>query len=145
MRIPAAITFALALTAGVAHAAPKAPAADANLFVYRAHTDFGWSASLKVDGSNLAALGNGAFTATRLAPGEHTLTLGWPMMSGFRSIDTPLTVEAGKTYYFEIRGLDQRYMTGLMVGARIAASLAPVEDAVAPGAIAQCCAFQPPR
>ena len=67
------------------------------------------------------------------------------MMSGFRSIDTPLTVEPGKTYYFEIRGLDQRYMTGLRVGARIAASLAPAEGAAAPGAIAQCCAFQPPK
>jgi hypothetical protein len=145
MRTSAAIGLALALTAAAVQAAPKAPAADANLFVYRAHTDFGWAASLKVDGANVASLGNGAYTATRLTPGEHTLTLGWPMMSGFRSIDTPLTVEPGKTYYFEIRGLDQRYMTGLMVGARIAASLAPAEETAAPGALAQCCAFQPPK
>jgi hypothetical protein len=145
MRISAAIGIALALTAPAVQAAPKAPAADANLFVYRAHTDFGWAASLKVDGASLASLGNGAYTATRLAAGEHTLTLGWPMMSGFRSIDTSVTVEPGKTYYFEVRGMDQRYMTGLMVGARIAASLAPTEAAAAPGTIAQCCAFQPPR
>ncbi len=150
MRTSAALALALALTAapvlqGGAHAAPKAPAADANLFIYRAHTDFSWAAGLKVDGAALASLGNGAYTATHLTPGEHTLTLGWPMMSGFRSIDTTLTVEPGKTYYFEVRGLDQRYMTGLMVGARIAASLAPAEETIAPNAIAQCCAFQPPK
>jgi len=149
MRPSAAIGLALALTTAAAipavGAAPRAPAADANLFVYRIHTDFGWAANLKVDGATLASLGNGAYTATRLAPGEHTLTLGWPMMSGFRSIDTPLTVEPGKTYYFEIRGLDPRFMTGLMVGARIAASLAPAEESAAPGTIAQCCAFQPPK
>ncbi len=145
-RAAAGLAIALALTTATAQAAsPKAPAGDANLFVYRAHTDFSWAATVKVDGAKLASLGNGAYTATHLAPGEHSLTLGWPMMSGFRSIDTPLTVEPGKTYYFEVRGLDQRYMTGLMVGARIAASLAPVEDTAGPGTVAQCCAFQPPK
>ena len=59
MRISAAIGLALALTTASVQAAPKAPAADANLFVYRAHTDFGWAASLKVDGANVASLGNG--------------------------------------------------------------------------------------
>ena len=137
---------ALALMAAAAQAAQfRAPAADANLFVYRAHTDFGWAASLKVDGVGVAALGNGAYTATRLAPGEHRLTLAWPMMSGFRSTETAVTVEAGKTYYFEIRGLDPRFMTGLMVGARIGAMLTQAEDAAGPGAVAQCCAFQPPK
>ena len=145
-RAAAGLAIALALTTAAAHAAPlKAPAPDANLFVYRAHTDFGWAASLKVDGVGVAALGNGAYTATRLAPGEHRLTLAWPMMSGFRSTETAVTVEAGKTYYFEIRGLDPRFMTGLMVGARIGAMLTQAEDAAGPGAVAQCCAFQPPK
>jgi hypothetical protein len=129
-RAATGLAIALTLTAAATQAAaPKGPAPDANLFVYRAHTDFSWAATVKVDGAKLAPLGNGAYTATHLAPGEHSLTLAWP----------------GKTYYFEVRGLDQRYMTGLMVGARIAASLAPVEDTAGPGTVAQCCAFQPPK
>ena len=66
MRIFLAIglALALALVAGAAQAAPKAPATDANLFVYRVHTDFGWAATLKLDGANAAALGNGVYTAS---------------------------------------------------------------------------------
>jgi len=122
-----------------------APAADANLFVYRDYAEpTAWAPTLKIDGRKLVAIGQNQYTAVHLAPGEYEIQLSWPFLSGQSGKKGSIRIVEGETLYLEVVGTSQYagggpgYMEFL-----IGSGLTPREDAS--DAIASCCRFKPPK
>lgn len=142
----AAPAFAQEVQAPATSAA--APAADANVFLIRAYAEPTlWSSTVKIDGRPVASLGQGAYTAVRLAPGAHRLKLNWPLLAAQANAEVSVLIEPEKTYYFLVLGqagpsrADQDDVTYIRSGSGFAA----LPAYRGPSMIEACCKFQPPR
>jgi|CXWL01.1.fsa_nt_gi hypothetical protein len=75
------------------------------LVVYRKYAPpMAYSVTTKLNGKVLADLPNGAFTWTRMDPGEQTLTIEWPFLAMQPDRKQVLKVAPGKYYFVEFRG-----------------------------------------
>lgn len=103
-----------------------------------------WGATVHLGESKLATLKEDGFTWAYLAPGEHRVTLKWPLLSGQRESSFTLNVVANETYYLELVGVS-RLVSGPPSWSYQTGSGFAVRDARAGGeAISRCCRFQPP-
>lgn len=148
MRIVVATFAGLLAAAPVLAQDAPAPAAgeatDANLYVFRDYAEpTAWKPTVRIDGKKVAAIGQNEFTAVRIAPGPHRVTLGWPFLSGQSDAEVGIVVEPGRTLYLEIGGHvryaggypDMRFVKGSGFGMR----------ADGARAIAACCKFRKPQ
>lgn len=125
--------------------APAPKASDALVYIYRPNGFVlgGRDAYFQLDGKNVVHLSAAGYTRIYLQPGAYEMVQSWPIdLIGFKSLHVPLTVSAGKTYYY-------RFTTG--TGSSRTAScggvgdcltygweLTRVTDADAAGDIARC-------
>ena len=137
---------AVLLAASPALSQDAGPAPDANLFIYRDYAEPTiWAPTVKIDGKKVVALGQNQYTAIRLAPGEHRISLAWPLLSGQSGKAGKIIVAEGKPMYLElvgtsrVSGFNSNGYTFLM------GSGLELRGDSAADAIAKCCKFKPPK
>lgn len=114
---------------------------DANLVVYRKHAEpTAWMPTVKIDGVKIAALPNKHFTATRVPPGQHIVTLIWPFMAGQKRAEMSFILLDGERQYFEITGISR--VVGFGYGymfVRRGSGIAQIKPDYAEKIIGECC------
>jgi hypothetical protein len=144
-----AIALAVTAASAVAQTADDpttgtAPADAAKLVVFRAYAQpTAWSPTLKVDGVKVVAIPNRGYTVTRIAAGDHKITLAWPILAGGGGGNMELTVEAGKTYYVEVTGFVNVMPSAGYI--QMASGIALVEPEFGVAKIRTCCTFKAPK
>ncbi len=135
---------AVALSAGAAAGEALGPSENANLIIYRDYAQpTAFAATVKVDGRKVAALTNRRYTALRVAPGPHTVTLHWPFVSGQSGAKLDVTVAEGQRHYLAVTGISQ--FAGISFGTmhfNTGSGLAEVKAEIAEGAVTACCVFK---
>jgi hypothetical protein len=114
---------------------------DANLVVYRKYAEpTAWMPTVKIDGVKIVALPNKHFTATRVPPGQHTVTLIWPFMAGQKRAEMSFVLLEGERQYFEITGTSRVVGVGYdYIVVRIGSGIAQIKPEYAEAIIDECC------
>jgi hypothetical protein len=135
---------AVALSAGAAAGELIGPPDDANLIIYRDYAQpTGFAATVKVDGRKVAALTNRRYTALRVTPGPHVVTLHWPFIAGQSSAKLDVTVVAGQRHYLAVTRISQ--FVGMSFGTlhfNTGSGIVEVEAEIAERALKACCVFK---
>lgn len=120
--------------------AAAAPAADANLFIYREHAEpLIWAPTVKIDGRKVIAIGQKQYTAIHLEAGTHSIQLAWPIFSGQKGRKGTITIADDKTLYLEVTGTSQYVGIGFLLGS----GLRERDDGAV--ALSACCEFKAPK
>jgi Protein of unknown function (DUF2846) len=146
--LAALLTSGAALKASAAGPVNQAgPADDANLVIYRANAQpTAWAATVKIDGQKVAALTNRQFTALRVPPGAHKVTLSWPLISGQGGAKLDVTVNNGERHYLEVTGISQ--FAGMLLGTmyfNTGSGIAEAKPEYAEAVLKTCCTFKAGR
>ena len=112
-----------------------------NLYIYRKYAEpTVFAATVKVDGSKIAALGNKQYIAVHVAPGEHTIDLTWPMFSGQHATEFAVTVPEGKRVYLQINGISRVVgVFGNLLETKVGSQIAEIDPEKASSIVDECC------
>lgn len=123
----------------------------ATVYVYRKYAEpTVWPVTIYFGNREVAALNQGSFTWTNIAPGKHQVRGVWPGFSGQQDASIEIEVKPATTYYLEVTGIS-RGLPGS--GGGVAASLFPlrmgsgineVSPQAAEATLASCCTFRKP-
>jgi hypothetical protein len=116
---------------------------DGMVFVYREYAQpTVWSPTVKIDGRKVVAIRNRSYTAVRVKPGDHIVSLTWPIIAAQGGARMEVTVEKGKAHFVEVTGVSQ-YVPGVYI--RTGSGIALVSPDHAVLTIEKCCKFSPPK
>ncbi len=116
---------------------------DGIIFVYRAYAQpTAWAPAVKLDGRKMIGISNRSYTAFKAKPGDHVITLSWPIIAAQGGAKMEVTVEKGKASFIEVTGVSQ-YVPGVYI--RTGSGIALVEPEHAVPAIKKCCMYKPPK
>jgi hypothetical protein len=116
---------------------------DGLIFIYRAYAQpTAWAPAVRVDGRKIVGISNRSYTAVRVTPGDHIVTLKWPLIAAQGGAKMEVTVEKGKAHFVEVTGVSQ-YVPGVYM--RTGSGIALVQPEYAVAAIKKCCKFQAPK
>lgn len=131
--------------------APAPKASDALVYIYRPNAFVlgGRDAYFQVNGKNVVHLSAVGYTRIYLQPGAYEIVQSWPIdLIGFKRLHLPLTVSAGKTYYYRFATGTGSPRPGSCGGLRGCLNygwqLTRVTDTEAAGDIARC-HYQAPK
>jgi hypothetical protein len=135
---------AVALSAGAAAGELVGPPDDANLTIYRDYAQpTGFAATVKIDGRKVAALTNRRYTALRVTPGPHVVTLSWPFIAGQSGAKINVKVAAGQRHYLAVTGIS--HFAGMSFGTmhfNTGSGIVEVDAEIAERAVKACCVFK---
>lgn len=136
---PFVLFVALAIAAPLLMTNHTAVADEANAVVYiiRARAEpTAFKAKLFVNGEKVAAIPNKAYSSVRLSPGTHDFEIKWSALAvGVKTVRS-LDVQAGHTYYLELRS---HYAGTIGLDVRHYAEIAVLDEQVAKAKINSCC------
>ena len=125
---------------------------DANIIVYREYAEpIIWASTVKVDGEKVAALTNRRFTAMRVPPGQHTLTISWSRLAGQPPVSLDISVSEGERRFFEITGnskfagLGPGILGSIAMYINMSAGISEVKPEHANQVLSNCCKFKTPN
>ncbi len=116
---------------------------DGMIFVYRAYAQpTAWAPAVKLDGKKMIGISNRSYTAFKVKPGDHLVTLSWPLIAAQGGAKMEVTVEKGKAHFIEVTGVSQ-YVPGVYI--RTGSGIALVQPEHAVPAIKKCCTYKAPK
>ena len=119
-----------------------APGSDANLFIFRDHAEPTlFSPTVKVDDRKVISIGEDRFTATRIAPGAHRISMAWPFLAKQPRVSGEFTLVEGQPIYFEVKGRSRYEVFAF----RMETSLLQLPAEQGATRIRACCRFIPPK
>jgi hypothetical protein len=156
MKIQTKLGILLLIAGATMGAAPKAPVVvetikpsatvegeDGMVFIYREYAQpTAWSPTVKIDGRKVVAIRNRHYTAVRVKPGDHVVSLTWPIIAAQGGAKMEVTVEKGKAHFVEVTGVSQ-YVPGVYIRTGSGIALVAPDHAVL--TIEKCCKFSPPK
>lgn len=124
--------------------APPDMPAGANLVVYRQYAQpTAWMPTVKMDGIKIVALPNRHYTAAKVPPGKHKVTLSWPLLSGQHNATMEIDVVEGSRHYVEVTGISQYAGGGFgVMYFNMGSGIAEVRPEHAEKTLATCCKFK---
>ena len=141
------LAFAVTASANSQSIMPTSDATigDANLVIFRVHAEpTVWSSAVKIDGKKMISIGQKKYTAIHLDPGQHHVTLSWPLLAAQRSAAIDLDLSDGNVHYLEITGIIR--LLGAGPGPYLrwqeGSSIQEIEPGAGSKAVTECCTFK---
>jgi hypothetical protein len=114
-------------------ALPQPSVNQAVLVIYRDHAEpSALAAKIDVDGAQVLELPQKSFAYASVAPGKHALALRWPAASGTPGWRSDAEWQAGRTYYYQLRGTAGH-------GFYFKSSLEATDEQLARATMTDCC------
>jgi hypothetical protein len=106
------------------------------LYIFRRYAEpVAVPAYFEIDKVEATTLKQQGFTWVYVTPGEHNFKFGWPFWAGMPSVGFKQTLEAGKSYAFE--------MLGTVGNPYVTSEIAPIDIEDAKDRMKNCCRYVP--